>query len=189
MSETPLHFKTITELATLIQSKALSPVEGTEAMLDRIQRLDPQYKSYATVMADQARASAQTAERAIAAGNYLGSLNGVPLAVKDLCFTKGVATMGATKALMDHVPDFDGTVVQKLNAAGAVILGKENLEEFAAGVTSNNPHFGAGHNPWDLDHVPGGSSGGGGANVAAGVTFASLGTDLGGSVRLPAVSE
>ena len=105
MSETPLHFKTITELALLIKSKALSPVEVTEQMLNRIQAQDQQYKSYATVMADQARASARAAERAIAAGNYLGPLHGVPIAVKDLCFTKGVATMGATKALMDHVPD------------------------------------------------------------------------------------
>ena len=109
MSETPLHFKTITELAALIKSKALSPVEVTEAMLARIQAQDSQYKSYATVMAEQARASAQAAEQAIAAGNYLGSLHGVPVAVKDLCFTRGVATMGATKALMDHVPDFDCT--------------------------------------------------------------------------------
>ncbi len=97
MSETPLHFKTITELAALIKSKALSPVEVTEAMLNRIQGQDPHYKSYATVMAEQARASAQTAERAIAAGNYLGPLHGVPIAVKDLCFTKGVA-------LEDHLP-------------------------------------------------------------------------------------
>ena len=112
MIDTPLHFKTITELAAQIESKALSPVEVTEAMLDRIRAQDPQYKSYATVMAEQARASAQAAERAIATGNYLGPLHGVPIAVKDLCFTKGVATRGATKALMDHVPDFDCTVVQ-----------------------------------------------------------------------------
>ncbi|PCI15365.1 MAG: hypothetical protein COB68_12995, partial [SAR202 cluster bacterium] len=118
MSETPLHFKTITELAELIKSKELSPVEVTDAMLDRIRERDLQYKSYATVMAEQARTSAQAAERAISSGNYLGPLHGVPIAVKDLCFTKGVKTMGATKALMNHVPDFDCTVVQKLNAAG-----------------------------------------------------------------------
>ena len=106
MSETPLHFKTVTELAALIKSKALSPVEVTEAMLTRIQEQDPQYKSYATIMAEQARASAQAAERAIAAGNYLGSLHGVPIAVKDLCFTKGVATMGATKGVDGPCPGF-----------------------------------------------------------------------------------
>jgi len=145
MSETPLHFKTITELAALIKGKALSPVEVTEAMLTRIQERDPQYQSYATVMAEQARASAQTAERAIAAGNYLGSLHGVPIAVKDLCFTKGVATMGATKALMGHVPDFDCTVVQKLNAAGAIILGKLNLTEGA--MAGYNPEFQVPVNP------------------------------------------
>ena len=123
MAETPLHFKTIVEMASLIKSKEISPVEVTEAALARINQKDPQYKSYATVMADQATATARAAEDAIASGNHLGPLHGVPIAVKDLCFTKGVATMGATKSLMDHVPGFDCTVVQKLNAAGAVILG------------------------------------------------------------------
>ncbi len=145
MTDTPLHFKSITELADLIKSKALSPVEVTEAMLARIQEQDQHYKSYATVMAEQARASAQAAERAISAGNYLGSLHGVPIAVKDLCYTKGVATMGATKALMGHVPDFDCTVVQKLNAAGAIILGKLNLTEGA--MAGYNPEFQVPVNP------------------------------------------
>ena len=119
MNETPLHFKTITEVAALIKTKALSPVELTETMLNRIQAQDSKYKSYITVMAAQARTSAQSAERAITAGNYQGPLHGVPIAVKDLCFTKGVATMGGTKALKDHVPDFNGTVVERLNAAVA----------------------------------------------------------------------
>ncbi len=109
MSETPLHFKTLTELADLVKSKALSPVEVTEAMLNRIREQDPIYKSYATVMAEQAMESAQAAEQAISAGNYLGPLHGVPIAVKDLCYTKGVATLGATKALVNNVPDFDST--------------------------------------------------------------------------------
>ncbi len=101
INETPLHFKSITELAALIESKAISPVELTDALLTRIEEQDSTYKSYATVMVEQARASAQEAERSIAAGNYLGPLHGVPIAVKDLCFTKGVSTMGATKVLMD----------------------------------------------------------------------------------------
>ena len=165
MSETPLHFKTITELAALIKGKALSPVEVTEAMLTRIQERDPQYQSYATVMAEQAKASAQAAERAIAAGNYLGYLHGVPIAVKDLCFTKGVATMGATKALMGHVPDFDCTVVQKLNAAGAIILGKLNLTEGA--MAGYNPEFQVPVNPWGANLWSGASSSGSGVATSA----------------------
>ena len=167
MSETPLHFRTITELAALIKSKALSPVEVTETMLDRIQELDPQYKSYATVMPEQARSSAQAAERAIAAGNYLGPLHGVPIAVKDLCFTKGVATMGGAKALADHIPDFDGTVVRKLNAAGAVILGKLNLTEGA--MAGYNPEFQVPVNPWGANLWSGASSSGSGVATSAGL--------------------
>ena len=186
MSETPLHFKTITELADLIKSKAISPVEVTVAMLDRIQRLDPRYKSFATVMAEQAMASAQTAERAIAAGNYLGPLHGVPIAVKDLCFTKGVATMGATKVLKDHVPDFDGTVVQKLNAAGAVILGKLNLTEGA--MAGYNPEFQVPVNPWGANIWSGASSSGSGVATSAGLCYGSLGSDTGGSIRFPSAA-
>ena len=164
MSETPLHFKTITEVASKIKSKELSPVEVTEAILDRIQRQDQHYKSYATVMADQARASARAGKMALywslsyhaTAGDYLGPLHGVPIAVKDLCFTKGVATMGATKALINHVPDFDCTVVEKLNAAGAVILGKLNLTEGA--MAGYNPEFQVPVNPWGDDLWSGASS-------------------------------
>ena len=186
MSETPLHFKTISELATLIKAKALSPVEVTEAMLTRIQEQDSQYKSYATVMGEQARASAQAAERAIAAGNYLGSLHGVPIAVKDLCFTKGVATMGATKALMGHVPDFDSTVVQKLNAAGAIILGKLNLTEGA--MAGYNPEFQVPVNPWGANLWSGASSSGSGVATSAGLCYGSLGSDTGGSIRFPSAA-
>ncbi len=186
MNDTPLHFKTITELAALIRSKALSPVEVTEAMLDRIQARDPHYKSYATVTAEQARESAQAAERAIAAGNYLGLLHGVPVAVKDLCFTKGVATMGATGALVDHVPDFDSTVVRKLNAAGAVILGKLNLTEGA--MAGYNRDFLVPVNPWG-DHLwSGASSSGSGVATAAGMCYGSLGSDTGGSIRFPSAA-
>ncbi len=186
MSETPLHFKTISELASQIKSKALSPVEVTESMLDRIREQDPHYKSYATVMADQARASAQAAEQAIAAGNYLGPLHGVPIAVKDLCFTKGVATMGATKALMNNVTDFDCTVVQKLNAAGAVILGKLNLTEGA--MAGYNPEFQVPVNPWGADLWSGASSSGSGVATAAGLCYGSLGSDTGGSIRFPSAA-
>ena len=186
MSDTPLHFKTITALATLIQSKALSPVEVTEAMLGRIQAQDPHYKSYATVMPQQARSSAQAAQRAIAEGNYLGPLHGVPIAVKDLCFTKGVATMGGTKALISNVPDFDCTVVERLNAAGAVILGKLNLTEGA--MAGYNPEFQVPVNPWGANLWSGASSSGSGVATAAGLCYGSLGSDTGGSIRFPSAA-
>ena len=186
MSETPLHFKSITELASLIKSKALSPVEVTEAMLTRIQEQDHKYKSYATVMAEQARTSAEAAERAIAAGNYLGPLHGVPVAVKDLCFTKGVATMGAAKVLTDHVPDFDCTVVQKLNAAGAIILGKLNLTEGA--MAGYHPEFQVPVNPWGANLWSGASSSGSGVATSAGLCYGSLGSDTGGSIRFPSAA-
>ncbi len=186
MDETPLHFNTIIEMAALIKSKALSPVEVTESMLNRIREQDPHYKSYATVMADQARASARVAEQAIAAGNYLGPLHGVPIAVKDLCFTKGVATMGGTKALMDHIPDIDCTVVQKLNAAGAIILGKLNLTEGA--MAGYSPEFQVPVNPWGANLWSGASSSGSGVATSAGLCYGSLGSDTGGSIRFPSAA-
>jgi len=186
MAETPLHFKTIVEVASLIESRALSPVDVTEAALERINEHDPQYKSYATVMADQARESAQAAEQAIAAGNYLGPLHGVPIAVKDLCFTRGVATMGGTKALVDNVPGFDSTVVQRLNAAGAVILGKLNLTEGA--MAGYNPDFQVPVNPWGAHLWSGASSSGSGVATAAGLCYGSLGSDTGGSIRFPSAA-
>ena len=186
MAETPLHFKTIVEVASLIESRALSPVDVTEAALERINEHDPQYKSYATVMADQARESAQAAEQAIAAGNYLGPLHGVPIAVKDLCFTRGVATMGGTKALVNHVPGFDSTVVQRLKSSGAVILGKLNLTEGA--MAGYNPDFQVPVNPWGAHLWSGASSSGSGVATAAGLCYGSLGSDTGGSIRFPSAA-
>ena len=139
MTDVPLHYQTITEVAARIQSRELSPVELTRAILERIDALDGALKSYATMMADQALAAAQVAEQEIAAGRYRGGLHGVPIAVKDLCFTTGVATKGGAKVLGNFVPDFDGTVVRRLNEAGAVILGKLNLTEGA--MAGYNPDF------------------------------------------------
>jgi aspartyl-tRNA(Asn)/glutamyl-tRNA(Gln) amidotransferase subunit A len=119
-------------------------------------------------------------------GEYRGPLHGIPIGIKDNIATAGIRTTVGSKVLANNVPAEDAEVVRRCKEAGAIIIGKENLEEFAAGVTSNNPHYGAVRNPWNSEHVPGGSSGGGGANVAACVTFASIGTDAGGSVRLPA---
>ena len=186
MSETALHFRTITEIAEGIASKQLSPVDVTTAMLERINQLDGQLMSYATVMAEQAMTAAQEAEREINAGTYRGPLHGVPIAVKDLCFTKGVRTMGAAKVFADHVPTYDGTVIAKLESAGAILLGKLNLTEGAMG--GYNPEFNIPKNPWNPDRWTGSSSSGSGVATAAGLCFGSLGSDTGGSIRFPAAS-
>ncbi len=184
MSERPLHFKTITEIAELIKAKHVSPVEVTTAILERIDQLDGRLRSYATVMADHAMGAARKAESEIIAGTYRGPLHGVPIAVKDLCFTKGVRTMGGSQALADHVPDFDSTVVAKLESAGAVLLGKLNLTEGAMG--GYNPQFQIPVNPWNAERFAGASSSGSGAATAAGLCYGSLGSDTGGSIRFPA---
>ncbi len=185
MPDSELLKLTISEIAPLIQAREVSPVDLTEAALAEAERRQPTLNSFITIMGEQARAQAEQAEDELARGEYRGPLHGIPVGIKDNIATGGIKTTLGTKVLRDHVPDEDAEVVRRVKEAGGIILGKENLEEFAAGATSNNPHYGAVHNPWGLDHIPGGSSGGGGANVAAGVTFASLGTDLGGSVRLP----
>ena len=176
---------TISELSPKIKNKEISPLEVTEAALVEATRLQPTLNSFITLMHEQAMEQARESERALSRGDYRGPLHGIPIGLKDNLETAGITTTVGSKVLASHVPEEDAEVVIRCRNAGAIIIGKENLEEVAAGATSNNPHYGAVHNPWDLDHVPGGSSGGGGANVAAGITFASLGTDLGGSVRLP----
>ena len=176
---------TISELAPRIAAGEVSPVEVTEAALARADRLQPKLNSFITLLHERALARARDLESELADGKYRGPLHGIPIGIKDNLATQGIRTTVGSLVLSDNVPDEDARVVTLCEEAGAIVLGKENLEEFAAGATSNNPHYGAVHNPWGLDHIPGGSSGGGGANVAAGVTFASLGTDLGGSVRLP----
>ena len=176
---------TIAELAPRIRSGEVSPVDLTEAALAQAEAMQPTINSFITLLPEQARTQAREEAEAIARGEYKGPLQGIPIGLKDNLATAGIKTTLGTKVLEDYVPDEDAEVAIRCRAAGAVILGKENMEEFAAGATSNNPHFGPVRNPWGTEHVPGGSSGGGGANVAAEVTFASLGTDLGGSVRLP----
>ena len=183
MRETPLHFRTITEVAEEIATKQLSPVDVTAVMLQRIEQLDGQLKSYATVTAEQAMAAAQAAEREINAGTYRGPLHGVPIAVKDLCFTKGIRTMGGVEVLAGHVPAFDSTVITKLTAAGAVLLGKLNLTEGAMGGYNRN--FDIPKNPWNPDRWTGSSSSGSGVATAAGLCLGSLGSDTGGSIRFP----
>jgi amidase len=180
----PLHFATVAELAKLIAAKQLSPVEVTRVLLERIDRLDGRYRCYATRMEEDALAAARAAEGEILAGRHRGPLHGVPVAVKDLCFTAGVRTMGGCKVLADFVPAFDATVVARLRAAGAVLLGKLNLTEGAMG--GYNPDFAIPRNPWNAARWPGASSSGPGVATAAGLCVASLGSDTGGSIRFPA---
>jgi aspartyl-tRNA(Asn)/glutamyl-tRNA(Gln) amidotransferase subunit A len=176
----------IAELAPRLRERKLSPVELTEAYLQRIERLDGQLNSFIRVLPDEARAAARSAETQIGRGDWRGPLHGVPLGIKDLFDVAGVPNTLGSKVLLDNVPTTDATVVQRLRQAGAVILGKHNLHEFAFGITSENPHFGVVRNPWDLDRVPGGSSGGTAAAVAAGLCVGGLGSDTGASIRAPA---
>jgi amidase len=183
---TGLHFKTLTEAADSIQSREISSLEVTTAILNRIASLDVTLKSYATVMEDHALASAKRADNEIAAGRYRGPLHGIPIAVKDLCFTKGIRTMGGTAVLAEHVPEYDSTVVERLESAGAVLLGKLNLTEGA--MAGYHPDLDIPVNPWNKRVWSGASSSGSGVAVAAGLAYATLGSDTGGSIRFPAAS-
>ncbi len=176
----------LTEAAARLRRRELSPVELTRACLARIERLDPLLNAFITVTAEQALEAARAAEAAILRGEWRGPLHGMPIALKDLIDTAGTRTTAASAVFEDRIPGEDAEVVRRLKAAGAVLLGKLNLHEFAYGGTSVPSHFGAVHNPWKLDRIAGGSSGGSGAAVAAGLCFAALGTDTAASVRQPA---
>lgn len=174
------------EVAERIESREVSPVEVTEQILQRIERLDPNLNAFLTVTADAARAAARTAEAEISAGEYRGPLHGIPVAHKDLFDTAGVRTTAGSKIMAERVPTRDARVVEMMSAAGAVAVGKLGLHEFAFGGTSDNPHHGTIRNPWGNDRCPAGSSGGSGSAVAAGLTYAATGSDTGGSIRMPA---
>ena len=184
MAAQELCFMTIADLAQQIQQRSISPVEVTQAYLDRIQTIDGQLNSYLTVTAERALQEARAAEAEIQAGSYRGPLHGIPLAHKDIVATKGIKTTCASKVLRDAISDYDATVIERLQAAGSVLLGKLNMNEFATILPS--PYYGRVNNPWNVDHSPGGSSSGSGAAVAAGLCAGSLGTDTGGSIRIPA---
>ena len=173
-------------LAEHLRNKKISPVEVTKAYLDRIARIDEKIHSYITVTHDQAVAAAKKAEGEITSGNWRGTFHGVPVGLKDLLYTKGVLTTGGSKILGDYRPDYDATVWERLQSQGAVMLGKLNLHEFAYGITSSNPHWGVCRNPYALDRIPGGSSGGSAAAIVAMTAPATIGTDTGGSIRIPA---
>jgi aspartyl-tRNA(Asn)/glutamyl-tRNA(Gln) amidotransferase subunit A len=177
---------TITEAAKLIETKELSPVELVQDRLQRIERLDGQLHSFIRVMADEAHAAARTAESEIAAGRYKGPLHGIPLGLKDIYETKGIATTGHSKVMQDHVPAADAASVIRLKDAGAVIMGKLATHEFAFGGPSFDLPWPPARNPWDTTRFTSGSSSGTGAAVAAGLVLGGTGSDTGGSIRGPA---
>ena len=184
MPNPPYH--SLTEASRALEAAAVSPTDLLDATLARVEETDGRLNSFVRLMADSARAEAAAATQRASAGRRLGALDGIPIAVKDLYDTAGVVTAGGTGALSERVPAEDATTVRLLREAGAVIVGKTNTHELALGGTTNNAYFGATHNPWNLDRVPGGSSGGSGAAIASGQALGALGSDTGGSIRIPA---
>ena len=179
-------YLTIAEAAGLIEKRELSPVELVDSRLDRIARLDGRLHSFIRVLADAARHEARAAEAEIAAGKYRGPLHGIPIGLKDIYETAGVATTGHSKVMQDHVPRKDAFSVQRLREAGAIVVGKLATHEFALGGPSFDLPWPPARNPWDLSRFTGGSSSGTGAAVAAGLVLAGTGSDTGGSIRGPA---
>ena len=180
------HFVTIKEAAAALRDGSLTAAALTEAVLARIEATEPRINAYITVTADVAREQAVKADDELRAGLDRGPLHGIPIALKDIIDTAGIPTTAGSDFLRERVPEADAFVVQKLYEAGAVLVGKLNLHEFAMSTTSINPHYGPVGNPWDPARVAGGSSGGSAAAVAAGSALATLGSDTGGSIRLPA---
>jgi len=191
-ADAQLAFSPITEIGKLYRSQKLSPVELTRFLLDRIAKLNPRLNVYLTVCEEEALEQAVRAESALhgkhrgKSSRDLGPLHGIPISLKDNIYTAGIRTTAGSAILHDFVPLHDAAVVTALKKAGAVILGKTNMHEFAYGVTSNNPHYGPVRNPWDVTRIAGGSSGGSAAALAAGLCYGSIGTDTGGSIRIPA---
>jgi aspartyl-tRNA(Asn)/glutamyl-tRNA(Gln) amidotransferase subunit A len=191
MTDSDLAFASIEEIGKLFRKRKLSPVDVTKLMLTRIEQLNPKLNAYITVTAELALTQAKKAERELFSPRTRkdhcdrGPLHGVPISLKDNIYTEGIRTTAGSKILKDFVPQYDAQIVVQLKEAGAVLLGKTNMHEFAYGVTSNNPHYGPVRNPWDHSRIPGGSSGGSAAAVAAGLCYGSIGTDTGGSIRIP----
>lgn len=186
MATEELTHSTIAEMAPRLQRREVSPVEVTQAHLQRIERLNGHLRAYITVLADTALEAAREAEAAIMQGQYRGPLHGIPLALKDLFAIRHVPMTCGSQVLDDHVSWHHSTVTERLLDAGAVLLGTLNMHEFAWGATSINAHFGTPRNPWDTERIPGGSSGGSGVATRADLAMATMGSDTGGSVRVPA---
>lgn len=186
-AESELALFPLVEAAALLKRKEVSPVDLVEAALARIERWNPAINAFLTVLADRARREARAAERALRRGVPRTPLHGIPVSLKDNFWTRGIRTTAGSRILANFIPDRDSEVAARLARAGAILLGKTNLHEFAYGATSENSHYGAVRNPWARDRIAGGSSGGSVAAVAAGMGFASMGSDTGGSIRIPSV--
>lgn len=176
---------TIENLSKALRKKEISPVEVTRICLERINSYDSKINAFITVLPEKALKTARQMEKEIIKGEYRGLLHGIPYAAKDLFFTKGIRTTCGSKILKDFIPNYDATVISRLNSAGAILLGKLNMHEFAYGTTSVNPHYGPVHNPWDIGRISGGSSGGSAAALVCAFALLTLGTDTGGSIRIP----
>ena len=185
MDENELAFLPVERLAPLVARGKISPVELVEATARRIERQNPALNAFLTVTIESALDEARRAEREIRRGRRRGPLHGIPISLKDNIWTRGVRTTAGSKILADFVPGEDATVVRRLRRAGAIVIGKTNLHEFAYGVTTENPHYGPARNPWDTRRMTGGSSGGSAAALGAGIGWGSIGSDTGGSVRIP----
>jgi aspartyl-tRNA(Asn)/glutamyl-tRNA(Gln) amidotransferase subunit A len=186
MSDHEVVWASALDLATRIRQKAISPVELMEAVLRRLEALNPRLNAFCLVAADQARAAARDAEVAVMKGEPLGPLHGVPVSIKDLVFTRGLRTTGGSRLFADLVPEHDAVPVARLKAAGAIVIGKTTTSELGHKAVTDSPLFGVTRNPWDLARTPGGSSGGAAAAVAGGIGPLALGGDGGGSIRIPA---
>ena len=179
-------YMTAAEMAEAIRTKKLSPVELMDAVLSRIEQLNPKFNAYCTLVADSAVRQARKAEAMVVGGEELGPLHGVPVSIKDLIFTKGIRTTGGSRIYQDFIPQQDAIVVERLKAAGAIIIGKTNTSEFGWVAVADNRLFGATRNPWNVEFNAGGSSGGAAASVALGMGSLAIGSDGGGSIRIPA---
>ncbi|MGH9713418.1 MAG: amidase [Candidatus Acidiferrales bacterium] len=184
--ESELAFLSIEQAGRLLRKKEISPVELVDAALARIERLNPELNAFLTIVAEDARRKARVAEGLIRRGGATGPLYGIPISLKDNYWTRGIRTTAGSKILANFVPGRDSDVASRLAQAGAILLGKTNMHEFAYGITNENPHYGAVRNPWVRDRISGGSSGGSAVAIATGMCFASMGTDTGGSIRIPA---
>ncbi len=173
------------ELSRLIRKKEVSPVEVVKAHLARVEALEPALNSFIALLPEQAVEEAKLAEREIQAGRYRGPLHGIPIGLKDLFYVKGVPNTSGSKIFDHFIPDYDSTLALKLKKAGTILLGKLNLHQFAYGPTGENPDYGNMHNPWDTKRIPGGSSGGSASATASGQCTLAMGTDTGGSIRIP----
>src|SRR4030043_459117 len=183
MAEAPVHGWTLLDAGKAVRDRKISSRELTRALLSRIERLNPTINSYITVLPEHAMRDAAARDEELSRGRVRGPLHGVPVGLKDIFCTKGIRTTCSSRILSDFDPPYDATVTGKIRDAGAILLGKQNMDEFAMGSSTETSWFGPTLNPWGTDRIPGGSSGGTAASVAAGMCFAGVGTDTGGAVR------